>query len=95
MTTEKDNDDRPDKLDARDRASYLKANGYDVSIKVVYTRMRRVRALNKAQAKEFATNRESKFAERYFGSQNLRSYSVDKVSVTKVSKVEKDDGVVE
>ena len=79
-------EDRPDKLDSRNRADYLKAKGYDVTIKVEYTRVRRVRALNKAQAKEFAENREQKFSERYFYSQNLREYSVDKVKALRVEE---------
>ena len=87
MTNETKTEDLPEKLDPRNRADYLKAEGYDVTIKVTYTRLRRVRALNKKQAKEFALNRETKFSERYFGSQNLRSYSVDSVRASKVEKV--------
>jgi len=88
-------EDGPEKLDPRNRAEYLKADGYDVTIKVSYTRVRRVRAVTKKQAREFALNRERKFSERYFGSQNLRSYTVDTVRVSSVDKVVKEVEVVE
>lgn len=86
---------RADKLDSRNRADYLKAKGYDVTLKVQYTRVRRVRALNKAQAKEFAIAREEKFSKRYFNSQNLRDYHVDSVRSTKVEEMVRDESVVE
>lgn len=83
-------ENKPVKLDNKNRAEYLKAKGYNVTLKVTYTRVRRVRALNKAQAREFAANREAKFSDRYFNSQNLREYEVNSVKATKVEEIEKE-----
>lgn len=67
-----------DKLEGR--AEYLQGKGYDVRLEVKYTRVRRVRALNEEQAKEFAVIREAKYAPNYFHAQNHSSYSVDEIT---------------
>ena len=71
-----------DKLEGR--AEYLSGKGYDVTLKVTYTRTRRVRALNPEQAKEFARVREAKYAPNYFHAQNHASYSVDTIEAVDV-----------
>jgi len=68
---------KSDKLEGR--AEYLQGTGYDVTLKVSYTRVRRVRALNPEQAMEFARIREARYAPNYFHAQNHQHYTVDSI----------------
>ena len=74
---------KPDKLETR--AEYLKGQGYDVELTVVYRRTRRVRALNEEQAKDFAMSREANYAPKYFHAQNHGNYCVDSIEAGAVT----------
>lgn len=80
--------EKSDKLEGR--AEYLKGEGYDVTLRVTYTRTRRVRALSPEQAQEFAVIREAKYAPRYFHAQNHSSYVVESINPTEVGKAKED-----
>jgi len=75
---------KSDKLEGR--AEYLQGSGYDVTLKVSYTKVRRVRALNPEQAKEFARIREARYAPNYFHAQNHQNYTIDSIDATETTK---------
>ena len=84
-----------DKLEGR--AEYLQGSGFDVELKVTYTRKRRVRALTEDQAKQFAKIREARYAPKYFHAQNHKNYAINDIEVmgvspapTKADKTEED-----
>lgn len=78
----------PDKLELR--ADYVKAEGYEVTLRVTYERTRRVRALSEEQAKTFAAAREATYAPRYFVSQNHAAHTIVDIEVVSADKVRYD-----
>lgn len=69
------------------RTDYRKAKGYEVMVKVVYTRARKVRALSPEQAAEFAKRREEVYAPRYFTTQNHRHFALQEVEILDVDEL--------
>lgn len=61
------------------RSEYASADGYDVLLEVTYRRVRKVRALNGEQAKQFAADRERDYASRYYSSASHIFYEVQDV----------------
>ena len=62
MTKKKDSDDR---LPALDWNKYQNAGSYNVTLKVTYTKVRKVRAADEQQAMEFAVAREGNMVSQY------------------------------
>lgn len=74
---------------------YQKAIGYDVEVKVTYTKTRKIRAESEEQAREFAIERETRSANSANMSKGTMGYKVNEVStgeVTLVADREGDDG---
>ncbi len=71
------------KLSIADRFS-RDAQGFDVTMRVIYRRTRKVRALSPEQAAEFAAQREADYARRFFNSSSHIFYEVGDVEVESV-----------
>lgn len=66
------------------RKDYVLGTGYDVTLRVTYTRRRRVRALNEEQAKEFAVAREWEYVPNYFSTKKYAGFDLTSVEVLSV-----------
>lgn len=53
------------------RTDYLKAQGYEVDVRVEYVRTRKVRAMDPHQAMDFAETREARYAPKSLHGQNV------------------------
>ena len=81
----------PSSMIKRTSKDYYKAKSFDVVVEVRYRRTRKVRALDKEQAKEFAIQREREVAENRYNKLNHIDYSINNVRGVKVSPSEKRD----
>ena len=75
----------------RHSKDYYKAKSFDVVVEVKYRRTRKVRALDKEQAREFAVQRETDMAQKRYDKLNHIDYSLESARAVKVSLSEKRD----
>jgi hypothetical protein len=75
----------------RHSKDYYKAKSFDVVVEVKYRRTRKVRALDKEQAKEFAVQRETEMAQKRYDKLNHIDYSLESARAVKASLSEKRD----
>ena len=73
----------------RHSKDYYKAKSFDVVVEVKYRRTRKVRALDKEQAREFAVQRERDFAENRYKKLNHIDYALTNARAVKVAPSEK------
>ena len=81
----------PSSMIERHSKDYYKAKSFDVVVEVKYRRTRKVRALDKEQAKEFAVQRETEMAQKRYDKLNHIDYSLESARAVKASLSEKRD----
>ena len=81
----------PSSMIERHSKDYYKAKSFDVVVEGKYRRTRKVRALDKEQAKEFAVQRETEMAQKRYDKLNHIDYSLESARAVKASLSEKRD----